>query len=1146
MEEAPSLPFGVVTFVLTDVVGSSHLWDTAPDAMRAALVLHDKAVREAIERHGGIVLKPRGEGDSTFSVFHRASDALRAAYDVQLDLGGEDWPLGAPISVRVAVHAGEASEADGDYVGTTVNRAARLRGVAAGGEIIVSATVANLAADHLPLDTALQPLGDVALRDLGRPEEAFVLTGAGLVATSGGPRGEPAVDALGGAGVTKRERDVFDAVADRLTNAEIAGRLSVSERTIETHVSALLRKLGAKNRIELAALAQQARQVSRPALPPMLAMAAQRSACVGRREERTLLLSCWERSARGQTELVLVRGEAGIGKSRLAAELAVEVHRRGGRVLLGACTSGAQVPYQPFVEALAEAVASAPEGQLRADIGGQVQPIARILPDVTRRLGVVPPAAGVDPFGERESSQESLVRLLTAMARRQPLLLVIEDLHWASSLTREVALGLARRGGTAPLLVVATARDTAPDLDAQLATWLAAAARLPVTTVVTLDGLSLEATADLFEHLGSSLDPAAAVETTGGNPLFLREMAASGPESPTLADLVSDRFARLSDDDLEIVDLAVVLDHGIRADLVAAATAKPVEDVVDAFERAREAGIVEPVDDRGLYMFSHALFAEVRRASLTSSRRLRLHAAVAAALSGRADDPTVLPHLARHACVAAPLGRADEAVAYAAAAGRLCASVGDRGQAAAHYRDALDVVDFSTEVDEHQRLELTIRFGEALVHADVERAHAVLRDAVRLARRLDDPRAFADAVCAMSPDFGSFSAGRDDPAFIALAEEALQRVGDAHPGWRARLLSTLGVHLALGSQAERGRELIREAVSIARASDPLDYVRAVLTLYYALGQFDNDERLDTLREALVICERSGHDTLTQIAATRVAGVYRSWADLEGMRRFLRAATECTPSRSLGLLQSEALDAFLAGDLQLAEERNRATHDAAVGMRVENLYSGSIEIQLAGWRCQPMPAFLELFADLPSFVGDAAQAALAFGHAQGLDLDRATAMLSDARRDGFAGVRRSMVRSVVLALWAEVASVARDSAAARDLFDLLEPLAGQIADGNGVIWCSIDHARAQLALTFGDADLAVSIATDAVAASRTRGTPLFLARELVVLAAAGAYGGASPMQVDPLIDEAMSIADATGAELVRWDIERFGLKKDAVQ
>ncbi len=125
-----ALPSGTVTFVLTDVVSSTRLWQDAPEEMDAAIRRHVEVIATAVVARGGTVLKSRGEGDSTFCVFGRATDAVVAAHDAQVALRRERWPGGVPLSVRLAVHTGEAVERDGDYLGPVVNRAARLRSIA--------------------------------------------------------------------------------------------------------------------------------------------------------------------------------------------------------------------------------------------------------------------------------------------------------------------------------------------------------------------------------------------------------------------------------------------------------------------------------------------------------------------------------------------------------------------------------------------------------------------------------------------------------------------------------------------------------------------------------------------------------------------------------------------------------------------------------------------------------------------------------------------------------------------------------------------------------------------------------------------------------------------------------------------------------
>src|SRR5437660_8530323 len=182
------LPSGVVTFLLTDVVGSTRLWETASHLMPGALRQHDDLVRAAVDARDGVLLKARGEGDSTFSVFRKASDAAAAALDAQAALAQVEWPEGCAISVRMAIHTGEAVEHDGDYYGRPVNRVARLRSIAEGGQILVSHATTDVIIDNLPADARLVELGPTELRDLDRREAVYLLAGAG------GPELRPGAD----------------------------------------------------------------------------------------------------------------------------------------------------------------------------------------------------------------------------------------------------------------------------------------------------------------------------------------------------------------------------------------------------------------------------------------------------------------------------------------------------------------------------------------------------------------------------------------------------------------------------------------------------------------------------------------------------------------------------------------------------------------------------------------------------------------------------------------------------------------------------------------------------------------------------------------------------------------------------------------
>jgi class 3 adenylate cyclase/DNA-binding SARP family transcriptional activator len=181
---ATGLPTGVVTFLLTDIERSSALWEADPDAMAASLELHDELIARGAEDHGGRLLKTKGEGDSTLTVFRRASDAVACAADLRAALEAVDWYAGLELRVRIALHTGEAHERDGDYFGPALNRAARLRALADGGVTLLSQATREIVHDRLPGGTELADLGTHELRDLSRPERVFELREAGTGATA--------------------------------------------------------------------------------------------------------------------------------------------------------------------------------------------------------------------------------------------------------------------------------------------------------------------------------------------------------------------------------------------------------------------------------------------------------------------------------------------------------------------------------------------------------------------------------------------------------------------------------------------------------------------------------------------------------------------------------------------------------------------------------------------------------------------------------------------------------------------------------------------------------------------------------------------------------------------------------------------------
>ena len=341
---------------------------------------------------------------------------------------------------------------------------------------------------------------------------------------------EPEREALGHWGVTRRELDVLDAVAQRLSNAEIAAQLCVSERTVESHVSSLLHKLGAHNRLELIGWAAP-RLSSRAlgeAFPSQLDAVARRGELVGREAERgaaprMLGAVCGGTCRCGDP------GRRGDRKSRLAAEVALEVHGRGGGVALGSCTDGPQRPYEPFMAAIDADLVQLSTAEIKRRLGDNATTLARLSPELAIRLGVDPRTDAPDLEHEQGAVRGALVEYLTAAASVHHLLFVVEDLHWASAATRDVIVHLARIGGLTPLMLLVTTATSGRSSTTRSGRSSAGSPECRRSKSSRCPGSAWRAAARVIDAVGSDLDPGDAVRQTGGNPLFLQELARHGP-----------------------------------------------------------------------------------------------------------------------------------------------------------------------------------------------------------------------------------------------------------------------------------------------------------------------------------------------------------------------------------------------------------------------------------------------------------------------------------------------------------------------------------------------------------------------------------------------------------------------------------------
>ena len=852
------LPTGVVTFLLTDIEGSTAQWEDDPDAMSELIATHDGLVADAVESNGGRLLKTRGEGDSTFSVFTRASDAAAAALTVQRTLIAQTG-----LSVRVAIHSGEAETRDGDYFGRTVNRASRLRSVAHGGQVLLSSAAADLVVDALPEGATLIDLGFRELRDLARGEQVFALSHPTLPPVDVPSEPPSVLPPLAPFGATPTQpvprstriepaaRDVYQ-FPSRLDDEPPVEPVAVDAPTRPPGLAA--RPSGPSSP------ARSAPSTLRLPLPPALTTA-RTATFVGRHAELDRMLDAWHRTRTGERRLVLLTGEPGIGKTQLAIELAAAAHADGATVLHGRCDDGLQVPYQPFAAALAQVLDDAQALGATPPLGRLAGELVRLAPDVAALVPGLPPPLRADPETEQYRLFDAVSLWLQAMAETGPVVLVLDDLHWATRPTLHLLRHVLRTSEPTPLFVVGTYRDTELGRGHPLTELLADLHRLPGMDRIVIDGLDEDEVVALLDagaghDLGDEgRELAHAIHgLTDGNPFFVRELLRHMVETGTLApgadgrwtiaqtteplgvpegvrEVVGRRLGRLSEAASATLELAAVIGADFDLDVLVAAGSLDEEDVLSALDEAVAARLVLECGPLR-FRFAHNIVRATISDGLTRARRSRSHRRVAEAIEQRygGDVDAHLTELAMHYAEAATAGDGTKAVEYATRAGDLASARLAHEEAVDCYRLACELlVTTAAPVDEQSRCRLLIALGEAERLAGDPAARSTLLEAARVALRWRDAALLARAALANShTSYGPANDG--DPERVQVLEAALGLAGDGDTAVRARLLAHLGLERSSGAEGEEGMKHANRALAIARRLDDPAVLAEVLVL----------------------------------------------------------------------------------------------------------------------------------------------------------------------------------------------------------------------------------------------------------------------------------------------------------------------------
>jgi DNA-binding SARP family transcriptional activator len=660
--------------------------------------------------------------------------------------------------------------------------------------------------------------------------------------------------------------------------------------------------------------------LTRPDLPPAEAVAA--PGFVGRRPELSTLIARLAAAAGGSGSMVLVGGEAGIGKTRLAEEVAAAATDRGIRVAWSRCADEAAAPaLWPWTQILRA---------LGSDVGTQL---------AGGPPGSVDIAGTHDSDARRTELFEQIAGALAAAAESGPLLVVLDDLHGADPLSLHLLRFLVGRIAAVPVLVVATLRESAEERTDALVHTLADLARERTVTRLALDGLHDTEVGELLVARGLT-DPALAGELrlrTEGNPFFLVELIEllrserrldsrpGGADIPaSVRDVLERRLGRLPGDTRALLTLAAVVGREFPLDVLEAAAEIDAEQLVVLLEAAVITGVVVEEGEGWVWRFSHDLVRETIVAGLTRSQRARLHRQIARALedlpgAGRLDA------LAHHSYLAGPFAGPGTALRHAVAAADAARERFAFATAAEHLARAVELADGD---DVRRTQELLVALGrDRRAAGDLVGAQAALSRAIELALGSGDPDGAAEAAGV----FGGVALwnwrpyGTSDDVVIGRLDELLARTdAEQAPRRRAELLGTLACELCYTDRRSEGMEAAREAARIARRIGDVPLLGRALNNGYLAGWVPSGERerRALLDESLSLAGLPAHtEAVARLhrgaLAMRFAELDLSLADLA---RAHRLATE------LGLAElraqvsyQEAGHATLRGDWDRAEK-----------------------------------------------------------------------------------------------------------------------------------------------------------------------------------------------------------------------------------
>lgn len=827
-------------------------------------------------------------------------------------------------------------------------------------------------------------------------------------------------------------------------------------------------------------------------------------AFVGREEELALLRARLDQACAGAGGIVLLAGEPGIGKTRTAEELAADARLRGASVLWGRCYEGEGAPaFWPWVQLIRAYARDRELAALRAELGRGAADVAQLVPELRDRLPDLPAPPPLAPAQARFRLFDSVTAFLIAAAQRRPLVLVLDDLHWADRPSLLLLEFLAGELRAARVLVLGTYRDVEVGRAHPLAQTLAELTRAQASQRIPLRGLSEHEVAHVIELTAGLAPPAplvaAVTRETEGNPFFVAEvvrlLAAEGaldrppPAAserltlpPSVREVIGRRLARLSARCNRVLAIAAVIGREFDLATLQHAAGLGAGALLAVLEEAETARVIAALPRApGRYAFGHALIREALYDDLPATRRLRLHARVGAALEAchGADLDAHLAELAYHFGQAAPAGEAARAVAYAQRAGARAMALLAYEEAAGHYERALQALAAGGPAADHQQGALLLALGDALRKAgEPQRALATFQRAAALARALGAPELLARAALGFENTVlpaGLARARAADPS-VLLLEEARCALGEGRSALHVRVLAALARAFIFSGAPERGRELSQQAVDLARqAGDAAALAYALDARRIAIWGPDNlTERLAVTREIVQLAETVGDKEMAldgrlwrQNALVEQGDLAAAGAEIEAFARLAEAVRQ--PLYQCYILFLRASQALLTG--RFAEGERLLGQALALGRRAQSQNTAMIHaahllvLRREQGRLGELESTFRAFAEQLPWTA-LFPSVLALLYCEAGRAAEARRLLETLAANEFADITRGYVWLLTMAFLAEVCAILGDTRRAAALYPLLLPYADHsiLASSAGPCWGSAARYLGLLAAT----------------------------------------------------------------------------------